>query len=1027
MRNEIYRLLVLATACHLPCDEAYELLDQDYIDDFKRVYESISGEKPTALDALIDFTMRELPIRTGKSENIVYQLRSQRDAIVETFVNESVTDMFTRLASRGVIQSAVQQYLYRENTMRTIISSINQSRVSVVFSQFLEMFRENCAHAFQYRGSFQAFVMNCFINFFYKGRKQDIWAQIREIDAARREVETSLVQEKLLTVGTSDDLLIHDLLVNTSIVNDLMFKHSGQSDDAYGVMYDLYYLILCLLCERRAQTINEALGKEIVEFVDVYDRKRNHLGILSNKGIAAKVANAKDIVSRVFRYVRTGQLNVASIASLRDECFRSGKYDREGRNCVWKDVVVGGETSRYLDDANAMSNYRAFDEILKGVISVYTLMTELEKRGYYLVDFYDPVLFKNKDIIRYMDYLSSIQFVPLIKQLQAEPLDKEHYTTGLLEFDKMVDEYAGSVVNNHTNIRENRYYAITHGFMRKPRVKQSTVPTSTFEKLRQIACILDSVPHSYRDRSCHSGNPNASAIMISAKEVVSGSYWMPYYNSFLIERPERIEYYVKGEGQLSAMESMDALRWSLASAHYECTVINASRLYGVYSPLHEAFCFLAPEENQAEEPVFASLSNVIQMCRAQTGQLMAIRLYFGEFPAQGVFHKYSSRLLGSISFPYEVGILNLRSPEIKARIDAQAVEGEFRPYINKYFELLGLCAEVQHSFIEVSKVMLMWAISTLELYKNDITRVNELRFASELLTGLTQCEFRTGSLDYVLTLIHNTRGLQTVDFVPKVLQLRDVDVSVVGLCFGEHAVDLEGHDEWLSIVNSSQSPGEKFISLYNLTYTILEFLRYVRDGASAILNLAPTENATLVCELVQNLGIDDKLRGYVDRPVTDGLSTDSIASSTLKNDIRLYRSKLMHEFKTLLGELRSYFKECEDNLASLLNYKISAPREISSQFSEYGQAFAATPDYQGIAELTKLRQRATLDSAGFFLLNGKYFKGRNNNIEYYVHRTGRLLSESSGKFTTPTFRLDEERDRNLYTDILRKGFEDAGL
>ena len=97
-----------------------------------------------------------------------------------------------------------------------------------------------------------------------------------------------------------------------------------------------------------------------------------------------------------------------------------------------------------------------------------------------------------------------------------------------------------------------------------------------------------------------------------------------------------------------------------------------------------------------------------------------------------------------------------------------------------------------------------------------------------------------------------------------------------------------------------------------------------------------------------------------------------------------------------------------------------------SRFAEFDRAFKLLPRYDGIPELDNLRQRATCDGAGFFLLNGSYLKCRNGSRTYYVHRSGHMVFESAGGFQHVDFDFSNEDAKKLYSDILKRGMEDGG-
>lgn len=1026
MRRDVYQLMVLAIACHLPREEAYSLLNMDFIERFSGWYDRIpdTAEKPTAIDAMIKFTVVELPAIEDVAGDVRFTLGSQRDNIIDTFLNCSTTQMITKLASRSTIADMVRNYLRKENKQQAMYAKLNSSRVNEVFNDFLTEFELHCAYAFQFTGTFQDFVMNCFINFYYKGHKRDIWASIRQVDTVKREVEQSIVQEKIVAVKRTDDVLIHDLVLNINLLNHALFYHSGQSEDAHGVCYDTYYLLLCNLCERRVQAINESIGEDLLEFIDPLDRREARLNVKANKGVAAKIENAKELVPPVFEYVRSGKLNTSDLVELRDECFKLGKHDREGRNCPWKDVTKDGETSRYLDTMVAASNYSMFDMLVKGVVSVSTLMSELEARGMFLVDNYREDLFNDTNIVRYVDYLSSVQYLDLMRQLQEEPVDYNRYGQDLLEFSGMVDEYAGSAVNNHTNIRDNRYYAITHGFLDKPRLKQTTVLNTRYEKLRAMAKCFDSVPRSRRDylmfiddnkRAKFDGN---FFIDLPSADVVGGRFTSLYTNVYITEKPDIARYYLRGDGVNKVMDLLDDLSWHVGTALY--SMIKLGGMPGLYLPMRGEFMFCQQDQLV---PVMSSLAGVFKEYRNSQGTL-SLEGGHAVLPMcldSRVMKQFDNGLENTVGFTYDVGLANLMSPGVQSRIAKMEMTDRERKYAENYFTMLNEMAHVQFSLISVMKVMMTEVMYWLHTAEGDARYASELRMSKALLKGMQTGEFNSQALEWMLRDIHDVHTLTDIVLEAGAAQQEVVvDRSVLDYCFGDGR---PAYDDIAEIIAKAHGgPAEKFVTIYNYVYTKLEFLRYVRDAYSLAIDIAGIDASTLVCELTQRFGLDKKLQEYLESQVKAGIRTDMQEYAEVKQFIWLTRDSCLQEFKSVVDELVLYVKDCEQEIAKLVEYNISARRDMLSRFEEIGQAFNMLPSYPETTQLRELKGRARMDSSGFFMLGGSYFKGLNGGREYYVHRSGRMVMEEAGEFRTAEFDLEGSvEDMRKYQDILNSG------
>lgn len=1041
MQQEINKLLALAIACEIPTDDAYLILSVDFLGEFRRYYERIKAttepqDCPSTVDALINFTIIRLPsLGDGFADtSILYSLRSRRNSIIRSFLYNDVSTMVCRLASRQTILDAVKNFLVHENSFSSIYSKINSSRVAVIFTQFLEVFKANSAHAFEFEGDFKEFVMFSFINYFYKGRKKDVWAYIREADDAKWEIEHSIVTEKAITVNRSDDLKIHDLLVNINEVNSKMFFHSGQGE-VFGVEYDIYYLILCELCSAKVDEINKGLGEEILVFVDPKDRKQKCLDFIPNKGVAAKVLNAKELITYIFEYVRAGRLNVSSFADLRSTCFELGKHDCEGRNCVWKLVSAGGETARYLDSEKARKNYDTFNKLLKGVISVYTLMTELEARGHRLVAEYNQDLFQDTNLIRYIDYLSAVEHIDLIRQLQAQAADKSQYDADLYEFPEMIAAYAGSEDNKHANIKDNQRYAITHGFFDKFRMKQTTVPKTSFEKLSLVARSLNAIPHNYFEYIV-SLNENyfaqyayTSWISLPVSAVAEGRYFALYFNQYFLKNSKIAEYYLEGSAQLKKLGCglLYDFSWNIGSACL--TTIHLMGSSGVWLPLERRFFMYSVPAELGISSFLASTTEVktaINQTAINGIPQASVSYLHRPVQAHGQITEWVNKMGDSIGFPVEVGISNLISNDILNTIPKAKMLGVYRRYVVQYYTWMHENSLMQHSIIDVLMTMYREALYWVNLgYDSGILPAH----AQNLLAGLQTGEFNADTLNWFLQTLYEDARATEYEYDPKYgEQQRSIDRLVLNYCFdnfdGKGTAQLQ-YEDCINLVKQYKTPAERFIAIYNHVCTKLEFLMLFKDSMSLILTSIPMEAPALVCEFNSRFSVQDTLAKYAQSQITFGARLWNQTTEEIKAGIVDTRTDCIASFKALLDFFFSFIKESEDEIAKLVNYNVTSQGDIASRFTSWGETFTIMPQYDGVLELDLLRTIAVTDDAGFFVMNGVYFKGRNNAIDYYVHRSGRLLAEVGGKFEPMTFDLTKEKDKRLYRDILSKGFENG--
>lgn len=569
MRDDILRQAVLAIAVSIDYkadeytkrvppgtdlrqleDPAFFILRNELLSRFKDAWEhGVSGERTSdgkplpplrdiytssrILSGLIHYVALELSWSVYRipAEMTAKMLESSYHVIVQRFIHSEQGDMLTELASRECVYEAIRNHLIKSN-FRTDAKIMNMllhsNRPQIVFNMFKEYFREHSATAFRFEGSYIDFIMNAYQNYFYANHKADIWRAFGAVDSAKREIEMDFHTVRYLDQGGAPaDMYVHEHLINIGEANVELFSHSGHKKEANGVMYDAYYLALCHLCELYARRINEKLDGFCIEFKDPYSRLE---GAEGNKGIGAKISNAKQVVQMMFDYTRSGNFNVSRLLDFRRECFRLGRGDTQSTNPVWKSMGENnsGEAARYLDTEDGITNYITFEIVFKAVASIYTLMRALEERGRDLVTEYikgrpDPLpdgtqspfsdWFINDNIYRYMDYLSSLDYLPLMRKLQAEstlgssakqaltgkvdPNASEDLGAGdLHNFEEMIYLYAGSQKNTNSNINENRRYATTHGLLNKPKLKERDPLTTSFERKRSVFSYMTAIPYS---------------------------------------------------------------------------------------------------------------------------------------------------------------------------------------------------------------------------------------------------------------------------------------------------------------------------------------------------------------------------------------------------------------------------------------------------------------------------------------------------------------------------------------------------
>lgn len=573
MRDDILRQAVLAIAVSIDIkeedytrrvpsgtdlrqleDPAFFVLNNELLARFRKAWtEGISAERmgdgkglpplekihtsSRILSGLVHYVALELhwAVYRLPLELVTRMLESSYHVIVHRFIHEDQGDMLTELASRKCVYEAVRNHLIKSNTRtdpKIMSMLLHSNRPQIVFNMFKEYFREHSATAFHFEGSYIDFVMNAYQNYFYANHKADVWRALTSEDSAKRELELDQHNVRYIEQGgTPADMYVHDHLINIREANVAVFSHSGHGQKVNGIMYDVYYLELCHLCEVYAKKVNENLEGFCIEFKDPYSRLE---GKGANKGIGAKISNAKQCLPMMFDYIRDGNFNISRLLDFRRECFRLGRGDTQSTNPLWVSMGANnsGESARYIDTEAGVENYATFESVFKAVASTYNLMRALEERGRDLVTEYikgrpDPApdgtqlpfsdWFLKNSVVRYMDYLSSLDYLPLMRRLQAEsePLRKpkrkeltgevdpdapEDLGSGeLLDFEHMVYEYAGSSENYSTEIVAGQRYDFTHGLLNKPVLKGQGELSTSFKCKRSVYTYMTAIPYSFME------------------------------------------------------------------------------------------------------------------------------------------------------------------------------------------------------------------------------------------------------------------------------------------------------------------------------------------------------------------------------------------------------------------------------------------------------------------------------------------------------------------------------------------------
>lgn len=1085
MRDDVIRQLTVAVAVSVPQDAAaYEMLQLDYIEEFMRyfkekVYTAKQGGQPlpSALDEMLNFAIKELPIRQPDCQSLSDLLTDVKKAeIKRRFISESIEHMLTSLAKRDKIRDSIRQFLHIKDKRNTH-AQIDATKIDPIVTGFMIMFEESCAASFQFSGTFLEYVMHCFSHFYYPSRKKDIWQLLNAVDFAKREAETNMTAVTMVSTHRTDDLLIHDLLINISEVNELMFNHSGQSEDARGVHYDIFYMVMLHKCQQRVEALNQKLegyGFRL-QFVDERDRRETRNGLVENKGIANKISNARMLIPALFDMIQRGEWTLDNLTEVRDTCFALGKKDRDGKNCVWKDVQPKAETSRYFDMRDTAHNLKAFEQIFKGVLSVHALMTAYEERGLYIVDMYNrcPTLFEDKRLPRSIDRLSALEHVDLILRLMEEgnnaPDTGRHGE--LLKFDDMVHNYAGSEQNNHANIRANRALAYSRGLLdTKARMKQAGDFQSAYEQLQSAAEYMTALPRSYEEYVFILLQENrlpqhyAPKAILAPSDVVKGRYSSLYNNRFMTENPGIAEYYLyriaKGEASLQSFE------WHIGNSLFPGVLYQrlaqgqngqafVSDTFCMFVPMVDTFILIPPDaldEGQSPMLLARSLDELqIEVNDSfYNGRYTAqLGMVYSELP-RNTFNPYirnntkvndarTVALDKSMGFDSFLGFENYGTADVLRPLKKIEVFGKYRSSVETYSSWLADISMVQFSLIELMQMMLSYGVFMSRCSLSDISGKDAAE-GKMLVDGLLRSEFTEHNLQWFFSKLESIDisylrkiNMRWGSLNSSLVEFEPLDLSCLDILYNRNGDKYQKgsllYECYLSL-RDYDTPAQRFVQLYNFLNTKLSFLRILRDAYDLVFNVVTTELDTLSCELNSRFNIEATMTSGKDNVGIGGMLdfkyalVDSIPVENTMRYVGLIRQNNWTSFSVLCDDLLDYFKRCRQNISQLVDYDVSASSAIQSKFKEWGSAFFAIPMYTHPVvsdSLRDIKARSRVDDSGFIMSQNSYFKGRCGDSEYYVHISGRMVEVGPGHIGPATFNFDLEEDRKRYESIIRDG------
>lgn len=1081
MQSDAIRLLTTAIAVSVPQDRAaYEMLQKSFIEPFESFYREKSYEaklkgapSPTYLDELLNYTLLEIPIRYPECQSLTeLQSDAKKTEIKHRFIQQSEAQMLTALATRDTIKSSIRQVLHA-NDRQNNHAAIDSTKFDKVFSDFITMFEESCASSFRYEGDFVAFVVFSFNRYYYTSHLRDIWRTLKEVDLTRREAETNKGTIKVVDQVQDDDLDIHDLLLNIVEVNDFIFFHSGHSADARGVCYDIVYMLINHLCQEKVNKLNELLPKDSfrLALIDEKDRKESRGDLLANKSIASKISNAKEIVPFLFDCIRSGNWSLDTIADLRDEAFYRGKKDRDGKNCVWKDVVLNAETARYFDAPMTAHNYRVFDLIFKGTLSAYALMKAFEVRGLNLIEMYDKLVqvLSDKALSRVVYSIEDLNYLDLISQLQNEPDDGKR-SGELLQFDEMVYTYAGSPQNKKPAIQEYRYQSMLKGLLDNPQLKQKGTLQTQIQQLKSVAEYLTSIPMGHGQYLMFLASRKELPACIAPKakllpnHVVGGRYSIFYNNIFLASNPTLSNYYLYKV--LEGEEKIETWEWHLGTGNIPCIDYQevaqndqgyyVEHTYGLYVAMAGKFLMCPDKEpNPGQRKFYVEALTDIQnrvygMCFDGQQTAQVITWYAGlpkyllsfiiPYSENSEVDEREQALKSSISFDAVLGFGNISAASVQTALEKIEIYPKYKGAVTKYIQWYNELSELQNSFIDLLQMMISYGLYT-GVGSESVEESKDIAMGKELVVNLLKTEFREDVLEWFFAKLKKVMGYTTpqkVDFAwneyaKNGINFVDADLRCMEYIWkGSPNFLGEVSQELQKVLEPYSKPSQRFIQMYNFLKVKLNFIRVLRDAFDLSFNAVSLDLSTLFCEIDSKFKITETIenasKGLGDGGIMEVKCAllDTLSIEDVTRFVNDQRYSNWSNFAILLKDFLGYFEKHRQSISSYLDYEVTTSNELYSKFQDYGSLFYATGPYTEpfVLSLCRgIRASARTDSVGFILTNNSYLKGVIGRNEYFIHITGRLLRCTDDELVPETFNFSNERDRMLYEDIIKDAKE----
>lgn len=1028
---------------------------------------------PGVFDDLCDYIMTEHAATSISNENFSEAVRSNKGRILSNYMRMSRSELVTAIAAQNYALDIVTRQILKSNLARSK-SDLIKSHVGIIKDMFLAQFQAESAHAFQFGGTLVAFVAYSFLNYFWKPHKSEIWRKLNSADALRLETEWNISQTVELETEVWDDLKIRDLVQNMYTASEKMFSHSGWSTESRGILCDIYYIVMSILCRKKIQHLNEQLALDGCEFrvkyCNVYsyaqDTALQQIGVepftVMNKGMTSKVTNATEIVELIVDAIIERKISKESLFDLCYACFNSGKRDIEGKNSMWRSLDGSKATVTKLTEEKAIINFATFDIILKGTMCAYTYMTKLQERGKCVASEYVVALFRDPDIVRSVSYYSDVAYIPLIYDL-LDQISAKDPGGGLLTMGDLISEIIGSVQNGHGDIRDNRKLAQYQGLLDNPRKKKAQGTYATkYDEVASYAGALTALPREFvedkhiadmiENDSIFDGQIPEHAPLTTSYIMASG-YANVEHNIFLIEHPDMAEIllcYNKKEDK--ALPHLN--RWNVATTGcngiYYCAN-GTLELMGVFNPRTQMYIFEQATDTGTRELFGIRQEDFLQMYNSNRNTRAQVIVLYSRVSFKDAklgFSKYlvsaknaNAQLDHAFGFDTYLGVENVDSQTVLENLKKLNMSKRYIQQILQYSHEYGELSKIQISLCNVAQLLFMDA--SCGMYDSSQPKVAARSY--QLFESFLQNRFDAENLNDALQRLWTDYKANAYCFrtyaqgVGGQFFSQDImDMQALEWVFGKHKLpkniryklksevcevvsvycDLEEIVQEISATKGVQiSLAGRFILLHNYVDNRIRMLRYLRDGAEILFLLNRSSLSTLTCSLDYILHISETISNTLRKCDKVSASLNTIRDNEMEDFILKTCKASYNRYLESFNAILDYTESCAQDLSGLLEYNIVTGSSISQDLKEWGEGFRIQPEVPGARELIPAYLDST-DAVGFYRHGGSYVKATIKGDHYFIHCSGHILRERNGKFEPVDFDLSKIEDKNLYNRII---------